>query len=84
MKLDPKRANPRLPRWIWSHDPETYTYENYANAVESMKKGVPFDEEDSVPPNYPRGYKYEPWDIEEIMADKRKGKDTDLGPGDWS
>lgn len=83
VKLDPRRAQPKLPMWVFSHDPEGYAYENYDKAVESMRKGVPFDEDDSIPPNYPPGYKYEEWNIEQIMEDIRNGKPVDLGSGDW-
>jgi len=83
VKLDPRRAAPRLPKWVWSHDPEAYAYENYDKAVESMNKGIPFEEEDSFAPNYPPGYKFEPWSIEKIMEDMRAGKPIDLGAGNW-
>ena len=84
MKLDPRRAAPRLPKWVWSHDPEMYALENYAKAVESMKEGVKMEDDERVPPNYPPGYKYEPWNIEQVMEDMRAGKPIDLGSGDWS
>jgi hypothetical protein len=48
-----------------------------------MKKGVKMEEEDSFEPNYPKGYKYEPWSIDKIMEDMRAGKSIDLGPGEW-
>lgn len=84
VKFDPRRAAPKLPKWVWSHDPEAYAYENYDRAVESLKQGIPFEDDDRVPPNYPPGYKYEPWNIEQIMDDMRQGKSIDLGSGDWS
>jgi hypothetical protein len=83
VKLDPRRAAPKLPKWVWSHDPEAYAYENYEKAAQSMKKGIKMEDEDSFEPNYPKGYKYEPWSIEKIMEDMRAGKPIDLGPGDW-
>lgn len=83
VKLDPRRAAPKLPQWVWSHDPEAYAYENYEEAVESMEKGVEMEDETSFEPNYPKGYKYEPWSIEKIMEDMRAGRPLDLGPGDW-
>ncbi|EPE37104.1 FAD/NAD(P)-binding protein [Glarea lozoyensis ATCC 20868] len=84
VKLDPKKSVPKMPKWIWSHDPEIYAQENYAKSLESMKKGIPHDADDSIPPNYPPGYKFEPWSIEQIIEDKNNGRETDLGPGDWS
>ncbi|KAK3380972.1 hypothetical protein B0H63DRAFT_545233 [Podospora didyma] len=83
VKLDPRRAQPKLPSWVWGHDPEKYAYEVYDQVVESMRRGVPFDEDDSIPPNYPPGYKYEPWSIEQIMEDMRNGKPVELGSGNW-
>jgi len=83
VKLDPRRAAPKLPKWVWSHDPEAYAYENYHKAAESIKKGVDMADEDSYEPNYPKGYKYEPWNIEKIMEDMRAHKPCDLGSGDW-
>lgn len=82
-KLNPRMAQPKHPKWVWAHDPEKYAYETYDRVVESMRKGVPFEEDDSIPPNYPPGYKYKPWGIEEIMKDIRNGKQVELAPGNW-
>lgn len=84
VKLDPRRAQPKLPKWVWGHDPEAYAYENYTKSAESMKKGIDMKDETSFEPNYPKGYKYEPWSIEKIMDDMRAGRPIDLGPGDWN
>ena len=81
--LDPRRAAPRLPKWVWSHDPEAYAYENYWKSVESVKKGVRMEDEEAFEPNYPKGYKYEPWSIDQIMEDMRAGRKIKLEPGDW-
>ncbi|KAI0016107.1 hypothetical protein F4780DRAFT_773095 [Xylariomycetidae sp. FL0641] len=87
VKLDPKLAQPKLPRWIWQHDPEAYAYENYATMADAIRRGVSFEDQvagDSViPPNYPPGYKYEPWSIDQIVEDSKNGKPVDLGAGDW-
>ena len=48
-----------------------------------MKKGVRMEDETGFEPNYPKGYKYESWSIEQIMEDMRNGKEVDLGGGDW-
>ena len=69
--------------WVWSHDPEGYAYENFEKAATSIKNDVPFAEEDSYPPNYPPGYKFEPWSIEQIMDDMRAGRPVELGAGNW-
>lgn len=83
VKLEPRRAAPKMPAWVFKHDPEGYANENYALVVDSIRRGVPFDKDDSIPPNYPPGYVWEPWSIEQIMEDVRNGKELDLGPGDW-
>jgi len=82
VKLNPRSAQPKLPKWVWAHDPEKYAYEYYDANVENMKKGIRFDESD-IPPNFPPGYKYEPWTIDEIMDCMYQGKPVDLGPGNW-
>ena len=84
VKVEPRRANPALPKWIFSHDPEAYAYENYDKVVRSLDEGFAVGEDDRIPPNYPPGYKYESWTIDKIMDDMRNGRPTDLGPGDWS
>lgn len=83
VELNPRKAQPKLPRWVWSHDPEEYAYENYDRMVKDMSEDAPYGEDNSVPPNYPPGYRYEPWSIEEIMDDIRNGRPVNLGPGDW-
>ena len=84
VKIDPRKSSPKLPKWIWQHDPELHAHENYDASVKSMKEGVRLEDDESVPPNYPPGYKYEPWTIDDIMADLKNGKEVDLGAGDWS
>ena len=83
VQINPRRAQPMIPMWVWKHAPEPYTYENYGKVVENIKKGVPFGEDGNVAPNYPVGYKYEPWSIDDIMEQVRSGREIDLGPGDW-
>ncbi|KAB5584740.1 hypothetical protein GE09DRAFT_1165820 [Coniochaeta sp. 2T2.1] len=83
VKLDPRKAQPKLPRWVWSHDPEKYAYENYEKCVENVKNELPIGKDPGFPPNYPPGYEYEPWSIDRIMEDLRNGKSVELGAGDW-
>jgi hypothetical protein len=82
VKLNPRLAQPKHPRWVWDHDPEVYAYEHYAKNIETMKKGISFDES-GIPPNYPPGYNWEPWSIDNIMDAMRKGVPVELGPGNW-
>jgi hypothetical protein len=51
--------------------------------VAGMKRGIPMDEDESIPPNYPPGYKWQPWNIDDIIKDLEKGKAVDLGEGNW-
>ena len=82
--IDPRRAAPKLPAWVWSHDPEAYARKYFEKVNEAVKKGVPLSEYiDGVEPNFPPGYKYEPWNIEDIMEDMRVGRPVELGAGDW-
>ncbi|EOD44484.1 putative monooxygenase fad-binding protein [Neofusicoccum parvum UCRNP2] len=84
VKLDPRRAAPKLPRWVWSHDPERYACDFFEKFVEAVRKDVPLAEEiEGVEPNYPPGYRYEPWHIEDVMEDMRMGRAVELGSGDW-
>ncbi|KAL1879945.1 hypothetical protein VTK73DRAFT_6525 [Phialemonium thermophilum] len=82
-KLDPRRAQPRMPRWVWEHDPEPYAYDNYDKVVENIRDGVPLGAESGYPPNYPPGYRYQPWSIDDIMNTLRHGRPVDLGEGNW-
>ena len=82
-KASPQHAQPKLPKWIWKHDPEAYAYENFDQMAENVKNGVPFDQIDTIPPNYPPGHKYEPWNMEDVMQDVINGRPVELGSGDW-
>jgi hypothetical protein len=85
VKLNPRKAAPMHPKWIWDHDPETYTEDNFENAVLSMEKNdVPWHNDKSIPPNYPPGYEFDFWSIENIIEDKKNGRETSLGGGDWA
>jgi len=57
---------------------------NYEKAILSIKNNVPWQSDETIPPNYPLGYTFEPWSIEQIIEDKKKGRETVLGTGDWS
>jgi hypothetical protein len=83
-KLDPRKAGPMPRKWLFSHDPESYAEENYEKVLLSMKNGVKWYEDESMPPNYPPGYKFEEWSIEQIIEDKKNGKEPEVGAGDWS
>ncbi|KAK5627565.1 hypothetical protein RRF57_003280 [Xylaria bambusicola] len=83
VKSGPKRAQPKPPSWIWKHDPEKYAYENYDKMAETIKQGILFDQTDTAPPNYPRGYRFQAWSIDDIIDDLRNGNLVNLGKGEW-
>lgn len=80
--LNPRIAQPKLPSWVFSHDPEIYAYQYYDENVAAMKKGISFDES-GIPPNFPPGYKWQPWDINYILDCMEKRIPVDMGPGNW-
>lgn len=83
-QVDPRAAQPRLPRWVWCHDPERHAHDHYGAAVAADRRGLPLGGgDDGIPPNYPPGYVYEPWSIDQIMDDVRHGRPVDLGSGNW-
>ncbi|PQE18320.1 monooxygenase fad-binding protein [Rutstroemia sp. NJR-2017a BBW] len=81
--VDPRKSAPKHPAWVFEHDAETYAETYYEKTLASMKKGIAPTDDETVPPNYPRGYKYEPWGIDQIIEDKKMGRETHLGSGDW-
>ena len=83
VKIDPRKSSPRLPKWIWEHDAERHAHDNYQNCVENLRNGIRMEDDERIPPNYPKGYKFEPWSIDEIMRDLKEGKEADLGAGEW-
>lgn len=84
VEKNPRIAQPKLPKWVWVHDPEKHAHDNFTACVEGAKKGLSIDEDQSIPPNFPPGYKYEPWTIEQIIEDMKVGKNVELGSGDWA
>lgn len=56
--LNPRIAAPKLPKWVWSHDPEAYAYANFERAEKSEREGVSMRDESGFEPNYPKGYRY--------------------------
>ncbi|GAB7360423.1 hypothetical protein MBLNU230_g8379t1 [Neophaeotheca triangularis] len=84
VKFDPRKSSPKLPKWVWSHDPEAHVHQNYAACVDGMKKNIRIEDDERVPPNFPPGYRYEKWTIDDIMDDLNNGREVDLGAGDWN
>jgi hypothetical protein len=84
VKVNHKKATPMLPKWVWKHDPEVFAQVNYEKAILSIENDVPWQFDESIPPNYLPGYMFEPWSIERIIENKKNGRETVLGTGDWS
>lgn len=77
---DPKSIRTRFPRWIFSHDPETYAYEKYEQAKAHLVSGAAFTNT-----NIPPGHRFVPWTIEEVYSGIKAGKKVeDMMDGDWS
>ena len=74
---NPEVMKAKYGRWIWSHDVERYSSENYGNVLNHLISGTPF-ENTNVPP----GYVYRPWTIDEVEAQRVRGG-IEL-EGDWS
>ena len=78
-KKDPRTMFPKIPRWIFTHDPEQYAYENYDKVVASFTgDGAAFENT-----NVPTGSKYQPWTMDQLLDDIDHGRAVQLD-GDWS
>jgi hypothetical protein len=53
--VDPRKSAPKHPAWVFDHDAETYAETYYEKTLASMKKGIAPTDDETVPPNYPRG-----------------------------
>ena len=51
--------------------------------IEAVQNGVRLEDDERIPPNYPKGYKFVPWSIDDIMQDLTEGREIDLGVGEW-
>ncbi|EWZ43042.1 hypothetical protein FOZG_07789 [Fusarium oxysporum Fo47] len=79
---NPALIRSRYPKWVWSHDPEAYAYEKFAEALTHVVSGgrVPL-----VNTNFPKGHKYRHWTMKEVQEQIKAGqKLEDLQDGDWS
>ncbi|KAF1978935.1 hypothetical protein BU23DRAFT_563805 [Bimuria novae-zelandiae CBS 107.79] len=56
----------------------------HEKCLKGIRAGVPLDQDPNIPPNYPPGYKWEPWHINNIMRDLEAGKAVELGSGNWN
>ena len=75
---DRKRLTPEYGRWIWLHDADKYVYDNYDKAHDHVQSGVPFHNT-----NVPPGYVYEPWSVNQLMADVQGGEEV-ARSGNWT
>lgn len=81
IRIHPRKSSHRLPKWIWEHDAAKYAHDHYHACVDTIRQGPWLEDDERIPPNYPKGYKFEPWN--DIMKDVVDGEDVDLGPGEW-
>lgn len=76
---DSSKVSAKVPRWIWTLDPERYADEQYAAAAASLQEGGPA----FVNTNIPTGHVPTPWTLEDIEKLESEGKQIEL-TGDWS
>ncbi|KAL2784547.1 monooxygenase [Aspergillus keveii] len=74
----PEKLAEMTGRWITSHDPEEYAYQNWTNCVNHLIRGTEF-----VNTNIPPGFSYRPWTIDELLNAADEGRVVD-DDGDWS
>lgn len=76
--IDVKKVQARVPKWLFTHDPEQYAIEKYVEAAESVVEGTLFENT-----NIPPGHVPSMWTMEEVLALEAEGKKIELS-GDWS
>ena len=76
--IDLTKVQARVPKWIFTHDPEQYAIDNYAKAAACVVNGRKFHNT-----NLPPGHVPTLWTMEEVLALEAEGKKFDLS-GDWS
>lgn len=75
---DPSKLPGLIREWLRNHDPEQYAYDMYSAAASHLISGTSY-----VNTNFPPGYKYKPWTIQELLAASKRGERLVL-EGDWS
>ncbi|KAK0190814.1 hypothetical protein F5146DRAFT_1137633 [Armillaria mellea] len=75
---NPKPLSRIVGKWLAKHNPEQYSYDNYAACAKNIMEGTPF-----VNTNTPPGYTYEPWTVQDLLQAAKDGRDV-LDAGDWS
>ncbi|KAI1665709.1 UbiH 2-polyprenyl-6-methoxyphenol hydroxylase [Pyrenophora tritici-repentis] len=68
----------KVRKWLTSHDAEKYAYDMYDAAASHLVEKTPF-----ANTNFPLGYNYKPWKIQELLAASERGERLEL-EGDWS
>lgn len=77
---DTSKVRTRFPKWIFSHDPEAYTYEKYGGAFAHLVTGAEFENT-----NVSSGHTFVPWTVVEVEEAMKAGKRAEhLLDGDWS
>lgn len=65
-------------RWIFEHQPEQYTYDNFHQAAGHLQHGTPFQST-----NIPPGHTYQPWTVHGLLQQIKEGTPIHLD-GDLS
>lgn len=72
----------RMGKWVWTHNPERYATDNFAQALAHLETGSPFEHT-----NIPPGFKWEPgWTMDKELENEKLGIKTEnlKRNGDWS
>lgn len=80
LKSDVSKVSAKVPKWIWTHDPEKYVVERGAEAARSLRDGGGFENS-----NYPVGHEERNWTLEGLEKLRKEGTGVqDILKGDWS
>ena len=82
LRSDTSKIMAKVPKWIWTHDPEKYAKERFAEAAQSIREddGILFTNT-----NFPPGHETRDWSLESLEQMKAEGKSAEsLLVGDWS
>ena len=85
LKSDVSKVSAKVPKWIWTHDPEKYAQARYGEASGSLMEGEGEGKKGFANSNFPVGHEMRSWTLEELERLRGEGKSAEsLLSGDWS
>jgi hypothetical protein len=81
-KKEPAKAQPKIPQWIWRHNPEIYAQERWEDVQAWANEEKSGDGSIFKNTNIPPGYVWSPWTIEDLVEEGKHGA-VEL-QGDWT